>query len=167
MSDVENQILAWVSEALELRHGTGGDPEGPIPLVTPTMGYAEVNKILYRVRTRSDRVDELLAKATQAKARTRRAQEEAKFNAEVKYDQATQQNRASRSQEFTSSAERHADAALDSFEARRAAHQASRLVSVATEAFDVISQVHWQLSDIRKDLRATLHSLQFASSLEH
>lgn len=164
--ETENKILEWVSEALDLRHGSGDDPEGPIPSNFENMGYVEVSHVLYRVKTRSDRVDALLAKATQAKARARRAQEEAKFVAEVAYDKATQQHAAHRTREFVTAREKHADAALSSFEDRRAAHLSARLVSVTTEAYDVITQVHWQLGEIRKDLRAILHSLQFSSRLE-
>lgn len=162
--DVETTILSWVSEALELRHGTAGDPQGSIreaPQGTP----AEVMDLLRRVRTRSDRVDELLSNATLARGRARRAKEEAVFRADRALMEATQRRAANRV-EFSSGREREADAKLDAFEERRAAHLRDRLVSVTNDAFDVISQVHWQLDAMRKDLRATLHALQFESGLE-
>ena len=166
LSELETRVLSWVKETLELRHGAAGDPKGSIR----GWGSAEdsiqdVQDLLLRVRARSDRVDELLAKATQAKARAKRAQDEAAFSADRALMQATT-HRATKRAEFSSGREREAEAKLDAFEERRLAHQASRLVSVTGEAYEVINQVHWQLDAIRKDLRATLHALQFESGLE-
>lgn len=163
---LEGAILGWVSEALDLRHGVAGDPKGRIGTVRIEDGLREILDLLLRVRVRSDRVDELLAKVTQAKGRAKRAQDGAQFAADVAYDEATRGNAARRTIEFSTGRERHADAALDSLEVRRTAHQAARLVSVTTEAYEVVNQVHWQLEGIRKDLRASLHAFQFESSLE-
>jgi len=163
-NELEQRVLTWVTEALELRHGAAGDPDGPIkgsPQETPV----EIQNLLRRVRTRSDRVDELLSKATLARGRARRAKEEAAFAADRALSEAAVQ-RAARRVEFSSGKEREAEAKLDSFEERRIAHQGDRLVSVTQDAYEVISQVHWQLDGIRKDLRAQLHALQFESSLE-
>lgn len=163
-TEVEQQVLSWVKEALDLRHGPAGDPKGPIrgaPQETP----AEVTDLLLRVRARSDRVDELLSKVTLARGRARRAKEEAAFTADRVLMEATQ-SRAARRVEFSSGKEREAEAKLDAFEERRIAHQGDRLVSVTNDAYEVINQCHWQLDGIRKDLRAQLHALQFESSLE-
>ena len=166
LSELESRVLSWVKEALELRHGDAGDPQGPIRGWGSTDdSIPEVQNLLLRVRARSDRVDELLAKSTQAKARAKRAQDEAAFAADRALMQATTQ-RSARRAEFSSGREREAEAKLDAFEERRLAHQASRLVSVTAEAYEVINQVHWQLDAIRKDLRAILHALQFESGLE-
>lgn len=165
-TEVEDAVLGWVREALELRHGAAGDPQGKLGYLTDSAGIPEIQNLLLRVRARSDRVDELLAKTTQAKGRAKRALDHAQFTAEVAYDSAAQNLQASRRAEFTSARERHADAALMSLEQRRLAHHGARLVSVTLEAYDVVKQVHWQLDAIRKDLRASLHALQFESSLE-
>lgn len=165
-NDIETRIVSWVAEALELRHGEAGDPEGRITAVSSEEGPQAVQHMLIRVRARSDRVDGLLAKVTQAKGRTKRAQDAAAFEAERAYDTASVTNAANRTREFTSARERTAEANLDSFEQKRHAYLANRLVSVASEAYDLVHQIHWQLDGIRKDLRATLHSLQFESSLE-
>ena len=58
------------------------------------------------------------------------------------------------------------DAKLATFEERRNEHQAKRLLDVADETVEVINQMHWSLDALRKDLRGTLHALQFESSLE-
>lgn len=164
---LESKVTAWVKEALDLRHGDAGDPNGPLRPVGMDEGLHVVMDELVRVRSRSDRVDGLLAKVTQAKGRARRAQEGAAFAASQRYDEAQQQNSARRMPgSFTSREERNADAALAALEERRTAHQAERLVSVTAEAYDIINQIHWQLNAIRTDLRAQIHAIQFENSLE-
>lgn len=163
-SELEKQIMGWVKEALDLRHGEAGDPKGSLRgAAEETVG--EVTDLLLRVRARSDRVDELLARITLAKGRAKRAREEAQFSADRALMEATQQH-AQRRAEFSSAKEREADAKLDAFEERRIAHQGDRMVSVTQDAYEVINQVNWQLGAIRNDLRAKLHALQFESSLE-
>ncbi len=163
-SDLETQVVSWVKEALDLRHGTGGDPQGLLK-GAPEETTGEIMELLLRVRARADRVDELLSRVTLARGRAKRAREEAAFAADRALMEATQQ-RASRRAEFSTGKEREADAKLDAFEERRIAHQGDRLVSVTNDAYEVVNQVHWQLDAIRKDLRASLHALQFESSLE-
>lgn len=164
-SKVEQQVLAWMKEALELRHGTAGDPKGSLKGAqheTP----AEITDLLLRVRARSDRVDELLSRVTIARGRARRAREEAQFAADRRLMEATQERAGKLGREYETGKEREADAKLEAFEERRIAHQGERLVSVTNDAYDVVNQCHWQLDAIRKDLRAQLHALQFESSLE-
>ena len=161
---LETSIIEWVKEALDLRHGAAGDPKGSIK-GAPQEHVDEVLDLLVRVRSRSDRVDELLSKATLARGRAKRAKDEAAFEAERVLMTATQQV-AARRLEFSSAQERAADAKLDAFEERRVAQQAARLVSVSEDAYEVIKQVHWQLDEIRKELRAILHAFQFESTLE-
>lgn len=164
---VEAQVISWVTEALDLRHGDAGDPDGPLRATGMDEGLHAVMNELVRTRSRSDRVDGLLAKATQAKGRARRAQEHAAFIASQAYDEAQVNNSNRRLPgSFLTKEERNADAALDSLEERRAAHQAERLVSITSEAYDVINQIHWQLNAIRTDLRAQIHAIQFENSLE-
>lgn len=161
----ETRILQWVSEALELRHGSGGDPQGRLTADFAMDDPALLRQELLRVRARSDRVEYLLAAATQAKARAKRAEDGAKFEAQRAYDEAARLHSARRV-EFSSAAERNAEASLDSFDQKRLAHEAARLVSVATEAYDVINQCARQLADMRSDLRASINALRFESSLE-
>ena len=156
--------MGWVTEALDLRHGAAGDPKGKLSEADPE-DPRDMMDLLRRVRARADRVDGLLAAATRARGRARRAKTEAEFVAANELDKATS-NRASRRQEFSSGREREAEAKLDTFEQRRLAHQAARLVDVTSEVHDVINQIHWQFDAMRKDLRASLHALQFEASLE-
>ena len=164
LSQMESRILGWVEEAVEVRHGVWGDPEGRLRDSDPDSPLGALG-LLQRVRRRSDRIDELLATATRARARARRAKDEAAFTADVALMTATSE-RAGRRVAYEAGREREADAKLSSMEERRLAHQASRLVDVTQEAYDVISQIHWQLEALRKDLRSTLHALQFESTLE-
>lgn len=161
---LEAQLMSWVKEALDLRHGTGNDPQGKIPLDIPDSPQ-EVLELLRRVRMRSDRVDGLLANAIGARGRARRALDAAKFAADNKLDQATS-NRASHRREYESGKVIEADAKLESFNERRIAHQGAKLLDVAQEAYEQINKVSWQLNALRSDLRETLHALQFEAGLE-
>ena len=163
---IEKSVMAWVTEALELRHGAAGDPDGPLAPVPREAGPEAIDAMLFRARQRSDRVDELLSKVTMAKARAKRAQEAATFQADIARDEALRKNSGGRRVEFATRDERNANAALDSLEERRTAHAAARLVSVTAEAYEVVNQVHWSLSGIRQDLRQQLSSFQFESTLE-
>jgi len=163
---LEANVVSWVEEALELRHGAAGDPDGPLGAGPEEDSPQAWMAYLTRIRVRSNRVDELLAKVTRAKGRAKRAQDQAQFSAELAYDEAMRDNAANRRAEFVTAKEKHADAALDSLEARRLAHHAARLVSVTAEAYEVVNQAHWQLEGIRKDARSTLHALNFDAALE-
>lgn len=164
--DLEITVYAWVEEALELRHGTAGDPDGPLSnLDLRTTDYPALVAALERVRKRSDRVDELLSKVTQAKGRAKRAEAQAAFAAQNAKDSAARVN-STRRAEFSARFEREADANLDSLEERRIAHHAERIVAVTAEAFEIVNQVHWQLDSLRKDIREMMRVLQFESSLD-
>lgn len=165
-TDLEQSIMNWVTESLELRHGAAGDPDGKLNQFDPNEGVQSLVFYLRRVTQRADRVAELLAKATMARGRFRRARDEAEFTADLAFDEATQRNKAVRGIDtYETGAERKADAMLASLNEKRAAHEAKRLVSIAEEAYEVISQVHWQLDSIKKDVRAAIHSVQIGSNL--
>jgi len=163
-SGMEAQVMGWVTEALELRHGAAGDKDGRLRDADPE-DPRDVMNLRRRVRARADRVDGLLAAATRARGRARRAKAEAEFAADNDLSEATSK-RATRRRDFETGREREADAKLDTIETRRQAHQAARLVDVTNEAYEVINQIHWQFDAMRKDLRASLHALQFEASLE-
>jgi hypothetical protein len=165
-TDLEERIVGWVREALDLRHGTAEDPDGTLAGILEVEHPDEAVHALRRVVARIDRLDRLMASVTQARGRAKRAEDQAKFVADQAYDEATRLNAANRRAEFITAKERHADAALDSLEQRRIAHHAARLVSITAEAYEVVNQVHWQLDGLRKDLRTILHALQFERSLE-
>lgn len=168
LNQMESKMMSWVEEAMELRYGEAGDEEGILTPLREDASYDIVLHELYRVRKRSDRVEFLLSRVTQAKGRAGRILAQAKFEADNRKAQAMRDNASRRSAvSFTSAQERDSEASLDSFEQLREAHIAGRLTDIAKECHEIISKMYWQLSDIRKDLRATLHTLEFASTLEH
>lgn len=151
-SEVETRLVSWATEALDLRYGAAGDPKGRITLPEYVEGAGAFVDTLARVRIRLDRVSELRDKATQAKGRVSRAKAQAEFEAQRAFDEAMQRRGATRQGSYTTAAEKNADAALDSFVQKRLAHQAERLVSVASEAKTVIDNAYWGLSSIREEL---------------
>jgi hypothetical protein len=161
---IESRIMQWVEEALELRYGSAGDPDGAIALpgyeITDHATYAN---LLARTRIRLDRVSELRDKATQARGRAVRAPKNAEFEAQQAFDQAMQRRGATRTVGFVTAAEKNADASLDSFEQKRLAHQAERLVSVTTEAKTLIDNAYWGLSSIREELLSFYKGVQFVT----
>lgn len=171
MSDIEQlqkKLLKMAEEAIALRYEAGDDPEGPLTPLDTTASYTEVMHELYRTRMRADRIEHLMAKVTQVRGRLRRNRNEKKFEADMRHAAAMRENSARRSFEsFSSAKERDSEASLDSFEQLRESHQAAKILDVADECHEVISKLYWQLSDIRKDLRALLHALEFQSTLEH
>lgn len=163
-SGFEKQIMLWVEEAVELRYGAAGDPEGALTTGNETTP-AEALAFLRRVRQRADRVDELLTVIIRAKGRARRLRDGAAFHADNALTTAVVE-RGTHRKEFSSGRERESEAKLDSFEERRTAHTAARLVDITIEAYDVVNGIHWGLDAIRKDLRSTLNALQFEATLE-
>lgn len=147
-----------------MRHGVANDPDGKLTTGSDE-SPAEALAFLRRVRQRADRVDELLQAARRARGRARRALAEIAFQVDNAMDLEIQKQVGKR-REFSAASERRVDAKLATFEERRTEHQAKRLLDVADETVEVINQMHWSLDALRKDLRGTLHALQFESSLE-
>lgn len=164
--EVEENLLSWATEALELRHGVAGDPEGKVHLPAYEEGQPGFVRMLQRVRVRLDRVEELQSKARQAKGRIMRMREQADFDASLAYDTALQQQGASRIREYVTAAEKNADATLASIEQKRAAHQLKRLESFSTETLDVLGQCYWGLEKLREDILQMLKLLQFTTTEE-
>lgn len=164
LSAVEEAVLKWSQEAVDARHGDFGDPDGKLTSGS-YQSPGEALAFLRRVRARADRVDELLQAAKRARGRARRALAEVAFETDNALNTEIAKA-AGKRVEFSAASERRVDAKLATFEQRRIEHQAKRLLDVCEEAVDVINQMHWSLDGIRKDLRGTLHALQFESSLE-
>lgn len=166
MSDnVERELLAWAEEALELRHGEAGDPDGKVGLPDYELGQYAAADMLSRVRVRLDRVEELQSKARRAKGRIMRMRESADFEASLKYDEAMA-NGKSRFQEYVLGDEKRADASLASLTEKRQAHQLKRVESMASETLDVIGQCYWGLSNLREDLLQMLKLHTFLTTEE-
>lgn len=166
-TDIEQKMIDWTKEALALRHEAGEDPEGSLNEHFPVDSPEAILATLMRVNQRAFRVDALMAKITQARGRSRRVKAQSEFEAQRAYDLAMRNNASKRSADsFISAKEKDSDANLEAFEQKRIAHQSGRVVSISEECHEVITQVHWQLEGMRRDLRGMLHALQFDSSLE-
>lgn len=149
---IEEELLGWATEALELRHGVAGDPEGKVSLPPYQAGEYAAIDMLQRVRQRLDRVEELQSKARQAKGRIMRLREQADFDAQEAYAKTMDERRNAYVQEYVSAAEKDSAARLGSFNERRQAHQMKRLESFATETLDVLGQCYWGLEKLREDI---------------
>lgn len=164
---LEELALGRVEEAMELRHGKAGDPDGKISM--GELNYTDprdVLSLLHRVRMRSDRVDEIRAQAAKARGTARRAESKAKFDAEIRYDTAMSEHSLSK-RDYTSAKELHAKASMDALDERRVAHHLSQHVMLTQETYEIINQIQWELSSIRDELREMLRTIRFESSLDH
>ncbi len=165
MSDVENQLLCWATESLELRHGEADDPSGRVSLPAFELGQPAAVDMLSRVRQRLDRVEELQSHSRQALGRVVRMREEAEYELSQKYDTAIATNR-NRFVDYQSADEKRADADLQSLEEKRKLHQVKRVESHAREVLDVVTQCYWGLSNLREDLLQMLKLHTFITAEE-
>lgn len=154
-NQLESQMVAWATEAIELRFGSAGDEEGRVELPAFEQGALTIIASLSRVRQRLDRTEELQSKALQARGRLIRMQAQARHEAEEVYNNAASHNARFGGMTvhgtYTSAKERDADAKLASLEQRRSEHQAERLVSVAQEVEEQIKHCYWGLTKLRED----------------
>lgn len=157
LSEVEQQVISWVEEALSLRHngGTEFPPEGSAP--------PRYQETLLVIRQALDRTEYLLARLTRLRGRARRTAKEAKAAAENAQSQAFA--RMPR-QEFQGAQERNSQASLASFTEQRLAIEAEKFQSTIEECYDVVKLCMDGLSSLRYDLVASLRGFQFESSLE-
>lgn len=158
LSEVLNNII---SEARSLRFSGSLPPLESSP--------SEVLSCLQEARQKLDRVDELLMKVTRIKARSQRAKSVADALSEEAWDMSNQKQRSSgvqRGGDFLGPRERYADANLATLNERRAAREASDLVSLASEAYDCVWIVHRGLDGLRQDILSMLRTLSFESTLE-
>jgi hypothetical protein len=147
----EEQLLAWVEEALELRHGEADDPLGKLELPPYTDGPDGVLNTLRRVRVRLDRVEELQSRSRQMKGKVSRSRAKAEFDADLAEHEAMKKQ-ANRGREFVSAAQLKAEASLDSIEQKRILHRLKKLESMADEAYEIIKTCYWGLDKIRTEL---------------
>jgi hypothetical protein len=159
----ESRILDLVKEALELRHGAALDPEGKIVVPPYEAGNPAARTVLIRVRQRLDRLEELSSTARQLHGRVSRARAAAAFEADTAWNRAAREN-ASTARQYSSAAERAAESSLDSFEEKRRAHQAERLVSTTQESLDVIKDCLWGMRNIREELLTAIRSENWIES---
>lgn len=162
----EKALVAFVTEALDLRYGEYNDPEGKLRLPDPEDGLAPIMASLLRCRARLDRLEEIHARIIQLRARVNRAKEDAKWTADIAMATNTQRNQTSRSVDFSTREERNSDAMLQSIQELHTQRQREKLVSVAQESYDVVHEALWGLKSLLDNHTIVLRSFQFESSLE-
>lgn len=164
---VEERIAKLVKEALSLRYEAGEDPDGALQ-VPQFDDYDSIVNNLTRVRKRADRLNAIMSTLTQVKWRLKRDRDDKAFEAEIAYDEAAVANHQSRSiDDYSSAADRKAAASLASLTQKRAQRKADRLVDVASEGLEVVTQIHWQFQAMRQELTAALRAYQIDQNLEH
>lgn len=154
------QLEVLRSEATELRFGVSL----PARVATPQ----EVLDRLHEVRANYDRVEELMQTAYRIKERLAR---DAAFHAAVHEDAwDTEMNRYNRSPvrrgEFEAPKERYSEVNLTTLEQKRAARQAQRTLSHATEVWNSIKTSYRGLDTLRSDVLTMLRTAQVLSTLE-
>lgn len=155
---VSETLEAYQREALELRFGAEL-PKGE----TPPDGYLDA---LIDVRRRLDRVEELHSQALRIKGRLRRAADHAAAVAQDAFDGKAVAARRTGRDEYTSAAERSAEANLASIDERRMARTARALADYAEEAVSVLALAHKGLDSTRHDLHSAIRLLTFERSLD-
>lgn len=156
LSQLEQQVVTWAAEALDLRFGAASlPPSGSGPHV--------LQDSLVNLRQRLDRVEGLMAALIQARGRARRGSKEGANLADDAWGAAIHRMPK---REYEGPRERYAEASLLSFDQQRLARQAERLLDVVQESYDVVKLALDGLSSLRYDHVAALRAFSFESSLE-
>jgi len=125
---------------------------------------------LLGLRGHLDRINEIMILFLRARNQTLRAKQQLELDAEIAWDQASQQQRSRRPQgagnDWVAPRERYADASLSTLEQKRAAYQAGVIHSLVVEAFDVSKLINDSVDGSRRDLLAIIHGLRVESSLD-
>lgn len=164
--NVTKQLYSWLEEALELRFGEAGDPEGRLTLPEYEVGPAEFTRVLLRARKRADRIEELLSKSKRVHGRLAAIQREAADKTQDKMDEALVSGQHTK-MEFSTGLERKAEASLKSFDEKREERKAQRRLDVADEVVGALKDVHFGLAGWRSDVRDVIRTFQLESNLEH
>lgn len=152
-----------VAEAVELRFGGSGLPEGQ---VTP----AVAQEVLLDTRKRLDRVEEILVRVIRLRGSARRrasAEQDQVDDAWAKSIQQIANSPQRRSgYDYSGAKERYAEADLNVLDLRIKQRKASNVADQTQTAYDVVKTCHRGLDTLRTDCTAFLRSLQFESHLE-
>lgn len=163
LTQLEEQILGWVKEALELRFAQDGE------YLSTEHGADPVLSGLLNVRGRLDRIEELLTKVTRARGRAQRARMVAQAVADDAWDTQSQvelQAAQRRPDQFVAPRERYANSNLETLHQKRDLRAAERLAHSTEEAYEVIRTVHRGLDSIRNDHLAVIRALSWESHME-
>lgn len=159
-TDTRAVLDMMVREAISLRF----DTKLPVyPAAAPL-----VLEALLEVRSRLDRVEELLGQVVRMRSRVAERANLATATVGDAWDsEATRMRQAPVSMgEYSSAKERAAEANLAVLDLRREQRSAAELLAACESARDVIRLSHSGLEGLRHDLRTWLHALSFESHLD-
>lgn len=163
-TDLNPNLEALITEALGLRSG----------LVLPSIdqGPVEVLERLIEVRTRLDRVEELLSRAVRFRTAVRVRLKEASgsldeaWASKVAQPAAVRRRAASDGWGGAAPRERYAEADLATLEEKRNVRRLEQWFDQVNDAVEVIRQAHRGLDTTRQDLHLILRAMSVESSLE-
>jgi hypothetical protein len=162
-ADLNPNLEALITEALGLRSG--------LSLPSINQGPVEVLERLIDVRTRLDRVEELLSRAVRFRTAVRARLKEASGSLDeawaTKVAQPSARRRAA-SDGFGGSAprERYAEADLATLDEKRNVRRLEQWFDQVSDAVEVIRQAHRGLDTTRQDLHLILRAISVESALE-
>jgi hypothetical protein len=162
-SDLNPNLEALLSEALGLRSG--------LSLPSINQGPVEVLERLIDVRTRLDRVEELLSRAVRFRTAVRSRLKEASGSLDEAWATKVAQPSARRrvaSDGWGGSAprERYAEADLATLDEKRNVRRLEQWFDQVNDAVEVIRQAHRGLDTTRQDLHLILRAISVESALE-
>jgi hypothetical protein len=152
-----------IEEALRLRQS--------LPLPTIDQGPVEVLERLADVRTRLDRLEELLSIAVRIRGRLRASLKEANASVEDRWAEfvsAPSRRPRAGSDGWSGSAprERYAEADLATLDQKRLQRRVEKASDHSNDAVDIIRQAHRGLDSTRLDLHLVLRAMSVESVLE-
>lgn len=151
-----------VDEVLNLRHGS--------TLPSIDQGPTEVLARLTDIRTRLDRVEEILSTVIRFRGRVQAECKVATAEAEelwaAKVVEPSRRGRTQTEWGAPAPRERYAEADLATLEPKRKQRQLERAVDTANTAVEVIQRAHRGLDSTRQDLHLILRAMTVESQLE-
>lgn len=163
---LEEKVMNFVEEVINLRHGDAGDSEGPLRVLSAEDGVHALMHELQRTRKRSDRIAYIRAQLGILRAKLKIVKAESDFKAESK-SMETLSARNKVKVDFESADAIRADAGLEAFQERREAHEAKMALEIVNDGYAVIDKICYEMDSLRNDQRAIIKALQFESTLEH
>lgn len=159
MTDVDGLLDKYVSEARKLRL--------EVALPGAHAGGVQLLECLLDVRSRLDRMEELLGNALRLRGSAVRRHAAVRAEAEDAWDQAAYRARSTGVRdEYSSAKERTAATNLEVLDLRRAERAADADARACDAAVEQIRLSYRGLSDVRQDVHLVVRARQFESTLD-
>lgn len=155
MSEIENTLLGWVTEAANLRASLDSG------LSEETL--ADLHERLLRARAAQDRIEGILGQLLRLRGRIRLAVRSARDAYDDRLDEVI---RSTKVTEYSSVREREAQFALGAFEERRGVRSVEKMLVEVDTAHDYVSLLHRGIDGARRDVDLRVRILTTESRLE-